>query len=276
MGIIMKNAFITTAVAAAISFSNGAMAHQQQNEENNHISISTDNCDLEFNNKLYITPDSLNIEASSGVVVIDQDGNLSINGEAQSVSASDQTLLAHYADAVRGQVPQVAEVAMEGVELAGVALNEVGTAFGLENMSAMEEMMANIGEEIQSAFYDGGTFVIDQGRFDTMGDTFDDKFDEQMEEAMEALVMESIGSLLISLGSEMLSSGGDINNFEQRMERMGQQIEEKVELQAKSLEQKAHQLCYDFKDLAAQEDELQARIPTLKDYDVFIVNSEKS
>ncbi|MDE3273377.1 DUF2884 family protein [Pseudoalteromonas sp. G4] len=270
----MKKLLITTAVAACMGLSASAMAHQDDHD--NNINFSSDSCNLKFNNKLSITPDTLNIEAPSGVVAIDQDGNLKINGESQSLSASDQTLLARYSEDVRGQVPQVAEIAMEGVALAGVALSEVGNAFGLENMSAMEEIMSEIGEEIQHAFYDGGTFVMDQGRFDNIGDTFDNKFDEKMEQAMEEMMMESIGSLLITLGSEMLSSGGNMSDFEQRMERMGEQIEEKVELQAKNIEQKADKMCFDFKELAMQEDELQARIPALANYDVFKVETKKS
>lgn len=270
----MKKLLLTTAVAACIGLSTNAVAHQDGHDSN--MSFSSDSCNLEFNNTLAITPDTVNIKAESGEVVIDQDGNLQINGEAQSLSAADQTLLARYSSDVRGQVPQVAEIAMEGVALAGVALSEVGNAFGLKNMATMEQMMSEIGDEIHAAFYDGGTFIMDQGRFDNIGDTFDSKFDQQMEQAMEEMIMESIGSLLITLGSEMLSSGGDMSEFEQRMERMGEQIEEKVELQAKNIEQRADQMCFDFKDLAMQEDELQARIPALANYDVFKVETKKS
>ena len=61
-----------------------------------------------------------------------------------------------------------------------------------------------------------------------------------------------MGSILVALGSELMSSGGDMQAFEERMENMGAQIEEKVELHAKTLEKRANSLCDDFVEIAQQ------------------------
>lgn len=269
----MKKTIIASVLAASVS--TVAVAHESE-QHHETVNISSESCNLKFQNKLSISPDLVTIDAQSGKVEIDQSGNLTVNGEVQQVSSNDQTLLSQYAQTVREQVPQVAEIAMDGVELAGVALSEVGEAFGISNMAAMDDMMNEVSGEIQNAFYEGGTFVMDEGRFDSIGKTFDTHFEEKLEDAMQSMMVESIGSLLITIGTEMVSSGGDMSEFEQRMERMGEQIEQKVELQAKNIEQRADQLCYDFKAIADQEDALQASIPLLKDYDVFQVKHSES
>lgn len=263
----------TTLTLAALLVSGAAAAHSDHNSGN--ISVSSQSCDLTFQNTLRISPERVEFSAGNNQsMIIDQDGSVTLDGKSVALSSSQQNDMKDYADNVRSQVPQVAEIAMEGVKLAGVALDEVGSAFGIDNMQGMQSLMEDVATEIQDSFYQGGTFVMDQGNFENLDHTFGPEFDAKIEEAMEEMVMESIGSLLITLGTELLSSGGNMNEFEQRMENMGKQIEEKVELQAANLEQRADGLCHSFTALALQEDAIQQFMPEFKNYDVFVVKSK--
>ena len=78
-----------------------------------------------------------------------------------------------------------------------------------------------------------------------------------------------MGSILVALGSELMGSGGDMQAFEERMENMGAQIEEKVELHANALEKRANSLCDNFADIAKQEEKLVMQVPELKGYQLF-------
>lgn len=260
----MKKVIVLTALLA----SGASYAHSD-----NNINISAKNCDLTFQNTLRISPHQVEIAtANQQTMVVESNGAVTVAGKSLPLSPAEQSQMQDYADNLRGQVPQVAEIAMDGVKLAGAALDEVGAAFGIDSMTDMQTLMDDVAKEIEHGFYQDGTFVMDQGGFDAIGDTFDAEFDAKIETAMEQMVMESIGSLLVTLGTELLTAGGDFNKFEQRMENMGKQIEEKVERQAANLEQRANGLCLAFAELAKQEDEIQQQLPQLKAYDVFALN----
>ena len=106
--------------------------------------------------------------------------------------------------------------------------------------------------------------------FDELGEDIEQQFDENFEQAVEQAMVQSIGSVLMALGSQMVSSGGDMDEFEQRMERMGEQIEQRVELQAANIEQRADTLCHSFSELAEQEAQLVSMVPELSDFQLLI------
>ena len=73
----------------------------------------------------------------------------------------------------------------------------------------------------------------------------------------------------MALGSELMGSGGDMQAFEARMENMGAQIEERVQVQADQLEKRADALCGNFSTIAEQEQQLVKLVPELKGYQLF-------
>jgi hypothetical protein len=256
----------------AALFSGGALAHTSASS----INISGDSCNMKFQQTVRIAPNTVEIQSGQDQTMrIEENGDLYINDQMISLNNDEQNALENYADNLRNQLPQVAEIALEGVKIAGVAIEEVGNAFGIDSMESMSDLMDELSVEIHDKFYQDGTFVMSEHGFDSMEDTFGKKFEDKMEQAMEAAVMDSIGSLLIALGSELLGSGGDLQEFENRMQNMGKQIEQKVELQAKNLEVKAHALCGSMSELAAQEDVLQEFLPQLKTYDLFAVTNNQ-
>ncbi len=270
----MNKTLLTTALLTTSLLSGAALAHKNNShEQTGNFHISSDNCNLDFNNAVTIDSDTVEIKTSNNQTMkIKQDGSLIINGEHLSLNQSQQDAAQEYANGLRTELPQVAEIALEGVKIAGTALDEVATAFNLNDMNSLSDVMDDLAVKIEDSFYQGDTFVIDNNNFNAIDDAFGEEFESQMEQAMEAAVMDSIGSILIALGSELLGSGGDMQEFERRMEHMGQQIEEKVEVQAKNLEVKAKALCNSMELLADQEDRLQAFFPELVTYDLFAVN----
>ncbi|PAJ73627.1 hypothetical protein CJF42_14895 [Pseudoalteromonas sp. NBT06-2] len=259
----------TALILSSGLLSGSALAHNNLNS----INISSDSCNMAFQHTVRIQPNTLEIQTQNDHVMrIEQDGTLYINDEAISLSSQEQQTLENYADNLRQQLPQVANIALEGVKIAGIAIDEVGNAFGLNSMDSMSELMEELSVKIHDQFYQDGTFVMSQQGFDSIDDTFGESFESKMEEAMQAAVMDSIGGLLVALGSELIGSGGDMDEFEKRMENMGKQIEQKVALQAKNLEQKAEAFCGSIEQLALQEDQLQEFLPELKAYDLFAVN----
>lgn len=108
-----------------------------------------------------------------------------------------------------------------------------------------------------------------QQSFQQFGENFENQFDQQIESAVQSAMMQSMGSILMAVGSELMGSGGDMQAFEQRMENMGAEIEAKVERQANQLEKRADALCGNFSTIAEQEQQLVKLVPELKDYQLF-------
>ncbi|AOT10012.1 YggN family protein [Pseudoalteromonas luteoviolacea] len=252
----------TTLLSIAILSSASAYAHTDH-----HFSITHDDCQLQFQNDVKISPEDVSItQANNQHMLITADGNLLINGQTITVTPEQQQALSNYADTLRVELPKVAEVATEAVTLAGVALDEVATTFNLHSLDELSGVLEELNEEVHNTFYQDGSFVMGEQTMDNFGERFGHEFESRIESAVKSAMFESIGTLLISLGSEMKNTNGDINTFEQRMEQMGENIEQRVTAQADQLEARADALCQQFTQIAQQEARLSHSIPTLSGY----------
>ncbi len=259
----MKNILIATALTLTTA---NTMAH-----EDNHITISSDNCAVEFQNDVQISPDLINITtANQQVASISNAGVLIVDGKDIALSESQRALLAKYSDNVRGQLPRVADIAFEGIEIASTALNEVATTFNIDSLQGLDSLIDELKGDVQTTFYQNGSFVMGKQTFDEFGEHFESEFEEKIEQAVESSMMQSIGSILMAIGSEIKDANGDMSQFEQRMESFAQRIEQSVESRAKHIEQQAEGLCNDFAQIAYLEQDIVKSIPELNSYQLFI------
>lgn len=243
------------------------MAH---NDNETNISFSGDTCNVEFKNDVRIKPNELEIfTADNHTMTFINSGELMIDGQTLTLNSQQHQAISNYSDSLRSQLPEVANIALEGVKIAGVAIEEVANAFNIDGLDSINELMADIQVEVQNTFYQQGAFVMGQQSFSQFGENFESQFDEQIESAVQAAMMQSMGSILMAVGSELMGSGGDMQAFEQRMENMGAEIEAKVEQQANQLEKRADALCGNFSTIADQEQQLVKLVPELKDYQLF-------
>ena len=65
-------------------------------------------------------------------------------------------------DSLRSQLPEVANIALDGVKIAGVAIEEVSKAFNIDGLNDISELMDDISVEVQNAFYQQGAFTMGQ------------------------------------------------------------------------------------------------------------------
>jgi hypothetical protein len=259
----MKNLLLVSALICTPA----AMAH---NDHSSALSFNNDQCNIEFKNDVQIKPSELEIfTVSNKTMRFSENGELTVNGERIAINNEQRQALTQYSDTLRAQLPEVANIALDGVKIAGVALEEVATAFNIDGLGDLSDLMSEIQSDVENTFYQNGAFVMGQQSFTQFGENFEQQFEEQIETVVESAVMQSMGSILVALGSELLGSGGDMDAFEERMENMGTQIEEKVELHASKLEQRANSLCDSFANIAQQEQQLAAQVPALKGYQLF-------
>ena len=251
------------AISVLAAMSSSAMAHQ---------------CDINVDGHLQLENSVLTITTEQkDKITIDENKSLFVNGQSIYLDAEQQQWVDDYYDGINNAVPQVADIAVEGISLASEAISHVfGELLG-HNNSAVDDLTAKLDEmnqQIQYNFYaNDGSIRLDSNEFEN-GNFFGEQWENEFEEAVEELVFSSMGRLMIAIGSEMVMSGGDMSSFEERMENFAADIEEKVEFRGEELERKADQLCAQLVNVDVAENALQSSVDELHALNILKVNDQ--
>ncbi len=244
---------------------NSVSAHEHQsNSYQNH----NNQCEVALNYDVAVEPQMVTVsEGSSEVYRIELD-KLYVDGKEVSLNSKQKTLLTQYSEEVSTQLPEVITLVHDAVGIASSAASMALTPLlGDAAGAKLDEMMDGLEERVEQVAYQHGDKFYLGATQSSLEDTFGEEFEKEMEE----LVRNSVGTLMVSLGSEMLS--GDGNSFEQKMEsfskkmeNVGQDIEMQMEAQTKDLEQRADKMCDNFQYLIALEQNLRTEVPELSQY----------
>jgi hypothetical protein len=238
---------------------------------------SNNTCNVELNGNMQLENKILAIKLDNNTrMTINQHKTLYVDGIALNLNAEQQRWVDNYYDGINKAAPQAASIATDAVALASTALNEVFTELlGSDNtaLADLSDKLRNLDEQIQYNFYaDNGDIRLHSESFED-GEFFGEQWEVQFEEAIEDLVTDSIGHLMVAIGTQLIFSGGDMHEFEQKMERFGEQMEQKVEYQATALEEKADILCSTLAQVDFAETQLQ-QIKQLASLDVIQMHDQ--
>ncbi len=237
--------------------------------------VNTDSCDVDLNAGVKITTNSIEFSKNGESLyqIVGRDG-LIVDGEAIMLSSSQAALVQDYSNSIRAVVPEVKSIAIEGIALAtegvNLAFNEL-LGEGNEVGAELTHELANLSNEIDNRLsVENGIEIGEDG---VVGeDFFGEEFEQRIEENIERAIKNSMGSLLIAVGQEMMFSGGDMEAFETRMEDFGQRIEHQMETRGLALEQKADAICESIVAIDQLETELQNEIDALSDINIIEVS----
>ncbi len=231
-------------------------------------------CNVELNGNMQLENNVLVVTLDNDTrLTIDQDKTLYVDGIALTLDTQQQGWVDNYYDGINQAAPQAAAIATDAVALASTALNEVFTELlGSDNtaLADLADKLRNLDQQIQYNFYaDNGNIRLHSESFEN-GGFFGEQWEAQFEEAIEDLVTDSIGHLMVAIGTQLIFNGGDMHEFEQKMERFGEQMEQKVEYQAEALEKKSEELCSTLAQVDYAETQLQ-QISQLAELDIIQV-----
>jgi hypothetical protein len=241
-------------------------------------SFSSDSCDVDLNGGIKINAKEITFSKNKSPLysIIDND-TLIVNGHEVDLTSSQQSLLTEYSTSIRDVVPEVKTIALDAIDLAidgvNLAFNEL---LGEENDVSADliTQLTSIRTEVDSEFDGSKDFYIDEDGF-AGDDFFGEDFEQRIETAVESTIQNSIGSIMIAVGQEMLFSGGNMDAFETRMENFGQQIEHEMESRGVGLEKRAESLCRSVILIDEMEEQLKDEIDEISDFN-FITASQKS
>ena len=247
-------------IAATVfaTMSGSAMAHQ---------------CDINIDGNMKLEDSILTVTTKKkDEIQIDQYYRLYVNDEEIALDHEQQQWVEDYYQGIHGAVPQVAEITTEAIDLATEAITVVfGELLGSDasEVNDLTDKLAEINQEIQYNFYaEDGSIRLNSENFEN-GEFFGEEWEQEFEEAVEEMVFNSMGRLMIAVGTEMLMSGGDMDAFEHRMETFASDLETKMEARGEQLEEKADALCLQLAKVDHAENQLQSSIGELSGLNVF-------
>lgn len=225
------------------------------------------NCDMELNNTLTVTPQHVLIKKDDETVIdIYQDKMLFVRGDLVSLSSEQQEMVAEYSSSIRQAVPEVMDIAIDAVE---IAFDGINAAFGdFADLSTTKEKFEEIKERIGDKYQaDNGHYTFHDGEFNINVD--DPEIDQAVEDIMEDVMPQVVGSLLSNLGEAISSGDSDFSKFDNMEERIEAEIDER----SKAIEVKADAFCKKLKEMDKLEERLVASNDKLADLDLLNIKS---
>ncbi|MGE6419115.1 DUF2884 family protein [Alteromonas macleodii] len=264
-----KKLLLSVALTSAL-MSGHAFAHDS--------SFQNNSCDMELDGHIQYYQGDLTVQMDNGsVMTIDSHHNMTINGESVSLDSEQQRWVSEYYNNIDIAIPMTLNIASEGLQIANVAVTEVFTELlgGDQMGDDFRELFDSLETKLNTSFYDdAGNIRVDSTKFDEPG-WFDESWEQEFEAQIESLISESMGRILIAVGTQMLWEGGDMSEFEQKMERWGEDLEHRLESQAAALEEKGDALCEVLKKADYAEGKMQASISGLDDLNLLDIDHHK-
>lgn len=267
----MKTLMTTALIASTlmITASTTSFAHD--------TSFSNDACNVELNGGINInTKEIVFSKNKTPLYRIVNNDTLIINGNNVDLTTSQQALLKQYSTDIRAAIPEVKSFALDAIDLAidgvNLAFNEL-LGEGNHTSTDLTSQLNVIRTEVESEFDASKDFYIDKDGF-SGDDFFGDEFEKRIESAVESTIQNSIGSLLIAIGQELLFSDGQASTLEARMEAFGETIEHEVEARVEGLEKRSETLCQSAIAIDQMEEDLKSTIDELADFNVITVQAE--
>ena len=261
-----KKLLLSVSITSAL-ISGQALAHDKN--------FQTNSCDMELDGHIQYYQGDLTVTMDNGSVMsIDAQHNMTVNGEAVSLNREQKKWVGEYYDNIDMAIPMTLNIASEGLEIANVAVTEVFTELlgGDQMGDDFRELFNSLDAKLNTSFYDeAGNIRVDSTKFDEPG-WFDESWEQEFETQIESLISESIGRILIAVGTQMLWEGGDMSEFEEKMERWGEDLEYRLESQAAALEEKGDALCKVLKQADYAEGKMQASIAGLEELNLLDID----
>jgi len=237
-----------------------------------NASFTNDSCDADISGGIKITPTAIEFSKNKKQLykIVDNEV-LYVNDEQIDLTNSQQSLITEYSTSIRAAVPEVKDIALDAIDLASdgvnLAFNEL-LGEGNDISTEITAQLSEIRKEVNEGFTSDKEIYFDEEGF-SGEDFFDEDFEKRIESAVETTVQNSIGSLMIAVGQQMLFSGGDMDTFETKMENFGDKIEKEMESRGEEIEKRGEALCQSVVAIDDLEDELTDQITELADFNIL-------
>lgn len=244
-----------------VCFTNQALAKQQ--------------CEVELVHGLVITDEVIRIiENDQTRVQINNNNQLFVRGHLIELSEKNSQLLTQYSLGIRSTVPELVNLATDGVNLGLSAIEQLVQGVSEQESAVLKNQLKYVEHALRNRFTRGDDFFFIAPQSLSK---LDDFFANEVRQKLHAAVHGSLGALLIALGDAFDSQEGDIeariNDMGRRMDIISQAIDNSLEKKARKLDEKAAEYCECLNKLDITESALQRAVPELLDFDLVHIKS---
>lgn len=240
-------------------------------------SHTRDSCNIDINGGVSISQSNIKfLKNDKSLYKIEKDHSLIINGEEVSLTSSQQSIITQFSTDIRALIPQAKNVATDALTLASEGVSLVFNELLGENNAVVEDLATHfnmINQEIEESFAMNKTVHFNEDGFSS-DEFFGDEFEERIEAAVEQTIQNSIGSVMIAVGQELLFSGGNMDAFETKMESFGEQMEYEMEVRSQDIEKRAYALCEALINIDLIEENMRNDIPELSKFNVLTISGK--
>ncbi len=226
----MRTHLRTLAVALAIAAAPAVYAHD-------------DDCNFDSDYDFTISDDALIFEREAGSPerVEFRQGQVWVDGRQQSLTAADRVRVLQFENDARAIVPEAKAIAVEAIDLAGAALEQVATAF---TSGENRERIIDRGNQLRLQLRERIAAADSTATFDEA------EFEDAIEEIVESAIPELVGGIA-AMAMKAAFSGDEsmVSEIEAKAEQLESTIEREVEARAELIEARADVLCERVRDL---------------------------
>lgn len=238
----MRHPFIVGTAALALSLVASTVPAKTEG-----LNFSMDSCQHDYSTPydVDVTAAGLSFHRASGspAKIFLHDGALRVDGKEIAVSRADADALRRYEDGVRRLMPQVADIAREGVQIGFSAMTSVTLTFadGDQRASMLEKLKRKQAQALREI--DEG---IGAGHWSS----------DRMTETLAGSVTDSVGELVGSVTSSAVTAAlsGDSSKvaaLQARADALDKTLDREMDKRSHALDAKAQKICPQLDDLAA-------------------------
>lgn len=237
-------------------------------------SFSSGSCHIEINGGVSISESEIEFfKNNNHLYKIIDNKSLSIEGNKVSLTSSQHALINHYSNNIRELIPQTKSLATDTLTLASEGAYLIFNELLDEGNSLVEKLSVhfnNINDQIEESFTTKNVIHLDENGFSGK-DFFGKEFEQHIEATVKEVLQNSMGSLMIAFGQELLFSGGNMEALENKVDRFSDKITQEVEVRSAAIKDRADKLCEYIIDIDDIEERIKKEIPELSKFDVLTV-----
>lgn len=235
--------------------------------------LSAAECEMAFAHGILIAPDHIRILQNNRThVQINNDQQLFIRGELISLTAEDVVLLQQYSRDLRKFVPEIVSIAVDGVELGLSSIEAMFTGIGSKSQQAEWRELVR-----ETTFQWMSRFVRTNEHFYLAPQSLNELdyfLHGELKPQLDSLDRHTVGAVWGALRDALRHSDSNFERSDNQEWQSVGHLVDKINLgldaKAVELEEKSALFCQRMQELDEVEQQLQHRLPALKDYDVVM------
>ncbi|WED22462.1 YggN family protein [Vibrio sp. JC009] len=227
-------------------------------------------CKVDIQNEVHLDGEQVEIyQQDQTKVLIDENSNLFIDGEALNLTPVQKEALEAYRAGMNEYLPRAKEIGREALELVKNVLDELAMSFN--NSEAFNDLKSALEAflgKIEKRYFNDNEMVLQEAAF---GDAYKN-WRQDFADARETFNAEFFSSAFDLVSESMKQEGGlNLTALKEQLTQLQTKLSGKLIDNSSEIKKEAKQYCDDLEKMAEEEKMLHEKIPELKDYQVFLI-----